>query len=178
MYTKSYLSFDDDSTLKMYNLNAGRGLYGVETSEYNYPYNPSVAKPFHILWEYTDKYNSTFKSVIENMPDSVSFDCVFGRDGVNDTDWTVMVDNGDCVSSVDQEVIDFYFEQIGVSSPHSQRVRAHNPLSSAATWLIAAPVLGVLCILWQIMKRTRGNGKLSLSETAPLLSENLSVTDN
>merc|ERR1719361_1674803 len=111
MYTASHLTWGDDATVSVRNLNAGSGLYGVDTEEYDHPYNPSVAKPFHIVWSHTEtKANNTFVSILDGEPESVTMECIFGRDGVNESDWTFSVDNAGCDSVMEQQVIDFYFE--------------------------------------------------------------------
>lgn len=171
MYTKSYLKFASSSTLSMFNLNAGRSLYGVDTAGYAHPYNPSVAKPFHILWSLeSDNDNATtFDSVIEGEPDSISLDCVFGRDGINDTDTDWMVDNGDCVSSIDQDVVDLYFQQIGAPRSHQTSTAATS--SSLHLWFAAATAIaiGLLLILWRLRRNPKGKQSLVETERAPLL---------
>ena len=70
------------------------------TEELDHPFNPAEAKPFHILWDETDSFNVSYTSSISGEFDSVSLRCIFGRDGVNDSDWTVSVDNSGCSSSM------------------------------------------------------------------------------
>merc|ERR550525_1231735 len=116
------------------------------------------------MWSHTEsKSNSTFVSIMDGEPGSVTMECIFGRDGVNESDWSFTVDNAACDSVMEQEVIDFYFE--GFVAQH----QAQLGLSSADTTgnamtlsVIALVVIGTLLMLWRMMKMTN-NGKLSSS---------------
>merc|ERR1712013_293049 len=48
--------------INMYYLIAGQGLYTQETSEFAHPYAPSVAKPFHIVDEFSVDSESETKT--------------------------------------------------------------------------------------------------------------------
>merc|ERR1712079_153370 len=50
MYRQNQLTFGESSTLHIYGLSAGQTLYSTDTAAYAPPYNPSEAKPFHVLW--------------------------------------------------------------------------------------------------------------------------------
>ena len=105
MYRQTTLTLEDGVSLKLSGMSAGHHLYNEETSEFDKPYNPSVAKPFHIMWTDSDNFTvntasditKTFNSSIvgaENAEISVS--CIYGRDGMEDTDWDYAADNSDC----------------------------------------------------------------------------------
>jgi len=114
MYRQTTLKFAEGSTLSISDLSAGHELYTEDTSEYAKPYNPSEAKPFHFTETESvnvsvNKYSQlelgqnwgdykvmVFNSSISGKPDSVAFSCIFGRDGVDTSDWTVDADNSDC----------------------------------------------------------------------------------
>ena len=97
LYTRSKLTFGGDSKLSVYELSAGHSLYSKDTSRFAAPYNPTVAKPFHVLWSYFQD-GTYFNSSITGRPQNVRFSCIYGRDGSDDTDWTVKVDNKQCVA--------------------------------------------------------------------------------
>merc|ERR1719361_1728224 len=44
MYRQTQVFFTENSTLSMHDFSAGHKLYGEDTSEYDHPYNPAVAK--------------------------------------------------------------------------------------------------------------------------------------
>ena len=99
LYTHSELTIDDGTALEMNRFSAGHKLYDTETKELKHPYNPSEAKPFHILWDESDSFNASYSSSIFGRFDSVSLRCIYGRDGVNDSDWIFAVDNSECANS-------------------------------------------------------------------------------
>ena len=99
LYTHSELTIDDGAVLQMSRFSAGHNLYDTETKELKHPYNAAEAKPFHILWTESDAFNVSYSSSISGHFEAVSLRCIFGRDGVNDTDWIFAVDNSDCSNS-------------------------------------------------------------------------------
>jgi len=94
LYTKSEMTFADDAVVTLYNFKAGYALSSVMTDYFKHPYNPSIAKPFHIIWNnQMETYDESFQSQINGEPADIDFYCIVGRDGMNDSDWTVKVDN-------------------------------------------------------------------------------------
>jgi len=94
LYTKSELNFSSDAIVTLYNFKAGYALSDVITDYYKHPYNPSIAKPFHIIWNnQMETYDKSFQTQISGEPLDIDFYCIIGRDGMNDSDWTLQVDN-------------------------------------------------------------------------------------
>lgn len=96
MYTHSDLTFGAESVLSIYNFKAGYALSSTVTDYLKHPYNPSEAKPMHIVWEMdsdSTSYNDSFNTTISGDPRMVEFYCIIGRDGMNTSDWTVAADN-------------------------------------------------------------------------------------
>ena len=82
IYRSSDVTFAEDSTIKMRHLSAGSELWGEDTTQFGHPYNPSVAKPFHIRWvDHTNLTHSTddgsatitksFNSTLYSVPKQV-----------------------------------------------------------------------------------------------------------
>merc|ERR1712217_669413 len=111
---------------------------------------------------------------LDGVPKDVTVECVFGRDGVNETDWTYSVDNANCEKVMKQEIIDFYFEGFvaGATNDHSPKLALSstgNTGNAMTLSVIAVVVVGTLLMLWRMVSMTN-NGKLSSSEEiAPLL---------
>jgi len=90
---------DIDSVLteiSMYYLISGYGLYTQDTSELAHPYAPSVAKPFHIVDEFSVDDEHTFYTQIFNRPQSADLKCIFGRDGTANDFTEFSIDNTVC----------------------------------------------------------------------------------
>merc|ERR1711971_1473817 len=90
---------DVDSSMteiSMYYLIAGQGLYTQDTSELAHPYAPSVAKPFHIVDEFSVDAEHTFYTQIFNRPQSADLKCIFGRDGTANDFTEFSIDNTVC----------------------------------------------------------------------------------
>jgi len=165
MYRQSQVFFSEDSTLNMHDFSAGHKLYGEDTSEYDHPYNPAVAKAFHVVWDDFDNETLTdgfvikeFNSSIHSVPKTVSFACIYGRDGVNNTDWMVEADNTDC-SLFDDEITEALL--VKASKQHV-----------SFWWVKVLVVAAALCFLGQQVWTQCGASKLKLSaqsEVAPLL---------
>merc|ERR550525_106468 len=103
MYRESHLTLADDSSLHMAGLSAGHESWSIDTDKFPHPYNPAVAKPFHVLWDSPttltilgEKEEVDFSSSIENAASEVTLQCVYGRDGVDDSYWREAIDNSDC----------------------------------------------------------------------------------
>merc|ERR1711879_122111 len=112
----------------------------------------SVAKPFHVRW--TDWANLTdagapitksFNSTIIGAPKEISISCIYGRDGANDSDWFVSIDNSDC--SDFEADMSLKLEQLAnieltTNSGHSLN---DDPLSwDKWTWIVGA----ILTLIW------------------------------
>ena len=167
MYTRSRVTFGASSKLQIYNLSAGYDLYGQDTNQLNRPYNPSVAKPVHVIWSEDGDYGEDFESAISGHPETVSFSCIYGRDGMDEADWIanddVTVDNSDCVARTAIWRTNLYKTSNGRSRP--------NRVSFvSAQWLIGAVVTiaGILLFLSTLRRRSKGSAVVD-TESAPLL---------
>merc|ERR1719471_845567 len=88
---------DSDLTeINMYYLIAGQGLYTQDTTELAHPYAPSIAKPFHIVDEFSVDAEHTFYTQIFNRPQSADLKCIFGRDGTANDFTEFSIDNTVC----------------------------------------------------------------------------------
>merc|ERR1719361_302446 len=111
MYRESQLTFSDESTLTISDLSAGYQLYEEDTDTFNPPYNPTEAKPFHVLWSNTESLmvagayeDVEFDSTITGTPTELTIQCIYGRDGIDgDSDWYDYMDNSDC-STLDDDL--------------------------------------------------------------------------
>jgi len=166
-YPQSTVSFADDATLSISKLSAGHRLYDHDTESLKAPYNPTVAKPVHVIWtEDYSKYSKVFNTTIDNAPSDVSFSCIYGRDGVDYADWELTVDNSDCAEFEEQMTV------LAVSSVSSS---TH---SADSMWIWKSMVLmsvagAVLLALYALYSRIRQKPKRMDSECAPLLRSDL-----
>jgi len=177
MYRQSQIFFTENSTLNMHDFSAGHRLYGEDTSEYDYPYNPAESKAFHIIWN--DFLNQSlnegyvvkqFNNSIHSEPKTVSFTCMFGRDGVNNTDWMVEADNTEC-TLFDDEVTDAVVLDAAVLFEAGDVLRTfkhHVSLWWIKVFVIPAVILSVAHFVWSHCGAKKS--QLSAhSEVAPLL---------
>jgi len=177
MYRQTTLTLDDGVSIKVSGLSAGQQLYNEETSNFTKPYNPSIAKPFHIMWTDSDNFTvntendvlKTFNSSIvgaENAEISVS--CIYGRDGKDDSDWDYSADNSDCAS---------WEEAIAVAAAETLAAKDHTISSQHSInlyktkWTLTMVIVIVMLFGgWSLNRYSKD--KLSESpatETAPLL---------
>jgi len=176
MYRQTELTLDAGLNLEISDLSAGHKLYGQDTSEYAHPYNPTVAKPFHIMWtdsdnftvDTTDNVAKTFNASIIGEAQTVSFSCIYGRDGMNDSDWIYAADNSDC-DLLDDVTGDFDGNERDLAvmaKEHSSRSGV-----SLKTWILALSVVAVLLMAgWTANRWSAEHPKWSTAtETAPLL---------
>jgi len=173
MYTQTELTLDDGLTLTMRNFSAGHELYDEDTSAFAHPYAPSVAKPFHILWSYSDNFTidtvenvvKYFNSSIVGEADTVSFSCIFGRDGMNDTDWDYTVENSDCSSMTMKLAVN---EQI--EKEDDARYPLLNARLNPLVLLSAVTVIVLLFVIYRsCWNRAKSKSKTLPTEYAPLL---------
>ena len=96
MYTESTLTVEDNAVISIYDLAAGAALTEVDTNALPHPYNPAVAKPVHLLATvvstFSNGQNATFSSQIVGDTNFTTPTVwgLYGRDGVNTSDWTVV----------------------------------------------------------------------------------------
>ena len=98
MYTESLLEVQPDAAISIHDLNAGTALSEVDTDALPHPYAAAETKPIHLLSEYFTE-GKLFFSLIVGDEDAMipSTWCLFGRDGVNTSNWAVsMVDETEC----------------------------------------------------------------------------------
>lgn len=101
MYTESLLEVQPDAAISIHDLNAGTALSEVDTDALPHPYAPAEAKPIHFLrhvvLENTDCYSDIIGDEEARIP---SVWCLFGRDGVNISDWPMsIVDDAACTET-------------------------------------------------------------------------------
>ena len=105
------------------------------------------------------------------------FGCVYGRDGVNHTDWTVDIDNSDC-AIYDELMEDKLNDLALISVAHSQSESEHE--FNLVKWVVAAVVAFIWLCIWgrAIWKHSMEKSKLyeASRETSPLLSRDLDYT--
>merc|ERR1712154_7108 len=86
MYVNTSLDMSGVDSLSIYDLTAGSALVDTDTSALKHPYQPAMAKTFHILHEHADDYGHTYYSPLIGDPRVVSASCVVGVDDIAD-DW-------------------------------------------------------------------------------------------
>merc|ERR1719295_1916016 len=180
MYRQTDVTFAENSTLKIYHLSAGDNLYDTDTSTMGHPYNPSVAKPFHVRW--TDWANLTdagapitksFNSTIVGAPKEVLIACIYGRDGANDSDWFALIDNSNCDDfEADMSLKMEQLAGLGVENGHNLNDGAWDKW----TWIVGAILILIWMLVWgsSMWKRSMERNKPSpfegtCIETDPLL---------
>ena len=157
LYTHSELTFGEKAKVNVYELSAGNSLYSLDTSTLAAPYNPTVAKPFHVIWTRSQD-GMLFNSSISGHPMSVHFACIFGRDGAEDEDWTVTMQNEHCVSPSERNVA---VVTTSVSSTSTLSIRVQ-------MFLIAASIMIIVAVS---MFRAHVSSKAKLNENEPLLRQ-------
>lgn len=174
MYRESTVTFAKGSTLEVSGLSAGHELYTEDTSAYAHPYNPSEAKPFHIQW--VNDVNQTvmgetvtkvFNSSMTGHPEMVSFSCVYGRDGVDTSDWIIEADNTDC-----GEFGDLMDEKAdSLAATQSRWMKAERKGFNLKTVaLMVSVMIFILAAGWILNSGSEERSKMSMAaETAPLL---------
>ena len=75
MYSHSELTWDEESTFKVYNFAAGNELADVNTTALAHPYASSIARPVHVVWtylqnDYSKYFYSTMTNRFVNYPES------------------------------------------------------------------------------------------------------------
>jgi len=176
MYRQTELTLEEGLKLTVKDLSAGHKLYNEDTSDYSKPYNPTVAKPFHIMWANSENFTvdtvdnvlKTFNASIIGEAKTVEFSCIFGRDGMNDTDWEYSSDNSDCdlLDDVTGTFAGNERDLAVISEFHRAYVRWN-----LKTLMLAMTVVFVLMIgVWAMNRWSAEKSKLSsATETAPLL---------
>jgi len=110
LYTESRFEVEDDAAISIYDLSAGTSLLDVDTESLPHPYAPAQTKPIHLLQEVAmtseefgefgviETYTYFYSEIVgDPKVTTPTVWCLYGRDGVNITDWTVsMVDDVDC----------------------------------------------------------------------------------
>ena len=146
MYTESTLSVEDETAISIYDLAAGTALSEVDTDALAHPYNPTVAKPIHLL-KVVESEDGTFYSQIigDSGATTPSVWCLYGRDGVDTSDWNVtdlMVDEAECSSTTTVLAICFVAEGRTDWAPES--VEVHQSSSPKQQWTHNALFGGVV----------------------------------
>merc|ERR1719206_65648 len=142
MYVNTSLDISDVDSLAIYDLTAGSALVDsdTDTSAFAHPYAPAMAKPFHILAEYTDDYGHSYTSPLIGDARAVSASCVFGVDGIDD-DW-------DAWSLDDWEVDCAQFFKRDDSL--SREVALLSSPGQTAQWLIVMLIGALACVTLSI----------------------------
>ena len=98
MYTESLLEVEEDASISIHDLKAGTALSEVDTDALAHPYAPAEAKAIHLL-DHIVTEGHNFSSNIVGDAEAIipTAWCLYGRDGVNTSDWTLsMVEDADC----------------------------------------------------------------------------------
>jgi len=154
LYTHCEMMFAANATISISRLSAGHELYGIDTTPFQAPYNPAVAKPMHILWDYFVD-GSWFSTSVTGVPRSLSFSCIYGRDGSDASEFTMSIDNTNCEGTIAEAV---------VASRSADSVRW--TANSAFLLFAAAVVIMAALSMCVSVKRKEAQGP---SENAPLL---------
>jgi len=191
MYRGTELSFGDDSSLIIGDLSAGHELYGEDTSALSEPYNPTIAKPFHVLWSSSEtmmvdgeEVETEWTSSIVGVPSQLTMHCMYGRDGMEgDSDWVTLVSNAVCSTMDDsmhlaadiaekQANLAKYLEH-GFPEVKKTRKSPHKRLSwSALQWLALSAFFCVVVVY----TLKQGSSKLKSMRSAPTEIEPLMAT--
>jgi len=169
LYTHSELTFGDESRLSVSDLSAGHSLYSMDTTTFTAPYNPSVAKPFHVIWSLTNSRGDTFDSAITGQPAAAQFKCIYGRDGADDEDWIFKLDNAHCSDPKDSEWT--HSEQqreeaISSSFISKIQIRGQQPLM---VMVAASVVIAAAMLLFGSRSKSKWTSTAIFNENAPLL---------
>lgn len=180
MYRQTTLTLDDGVSVSVSGLSAGQQLYNEDTSAFNKPYNPSIAKPFHIMWTDADNFTvNTEDDVLKQFNSSIvmaddveiSVTCIYGRDGMNDSDWEYAADNSDCASwetaIAEAQSSTLVAKEHGLSSQHSR----HSLNLYKAKWTLTMVIVIVMLFGgWSLNRYSKDKlSTESATETAPLL---------
>ena len=164
MYTESTLTIGDDANIGVHNLEAGTELYHKDTSALDRPFAQAKAKPFYILGEWKD-HGYDFASEIVGTPNNIEFSCIYGRDGAEDSDWSLLSDTKPLTSNADCQ------RPAGI---RAVPVRSVDSQGSPVLWkhsclllIIMAVIAMVLCVRSHFLHRKELNGS---TESLPLLA--------
>jgi len=168
LYTASKVTVDDGARISIYDLSAGTGLAEVDTDALAHPYAPAEAKPVHLL-ESVESEGNTFSSAImgNEAVTTPTVWCLYGRDGVNTSDWTVAmleVDDTECAAKSQRMAVPLHVQAPG-SGQGQIRSLQHDPMSFALCLL----TLSLIAVLYRVCWR-RSAAKSVSSEYAPLLT--------
>jgi len=166
MYTSTQVTFDEDTSLSFADFSAGDQLYDTDVESLSAPYNPAESKPMHIVWEHYDSTaGDTFYAKIYGEPAEYSATCLLGREGYDDSDWTVTVDN-----SADECTAKMQTVNVQSVKARSVKVNSANTHSSNVWWMtVSIVVLGLLFAIWNISSHCRHSKVLAQTEIEPLL---------
>ena len=117
--------------MSLHSKSAGTALSDVGTDALAHPYNPTVAKPIHFL-KVIESEDVTFYSQIigDSEATTPSVWCLYGRDGVDTSDWNVtdlMVDEAEC--SLNTTVLAICFVAEGRTDWAPESVEVHQSSS-------------------------------------------------
>ena len=186
LYTNTRMVFDDDVTFSIHDLAAGTSLSEVETDALSHPYAPAEAKPIHLLDYWYDDLTGTYTSEIigdEEVITPASY-CLFGRDGVNISDWSVLLidDEMDCtLSATTIKSVKPNAMELAVTAKRGDKERYSimyrnflSLLNYRITPLMAASTVTIVLVVGILYRvcRNRANTKSKTlpTEIAPLLT--------
>lgn len=182
LYTHSDLTFGDESTLKIQNLNAGSALYDVDTDALPHPYAESKSKAMHVMWTHTDDDGHVFTSSITGHPADIELSCVYGRDGQASDGATrpwwkthSHFDNSDC-SVITDEMEQKLIEWGGGTAESQNSVDEMDPAVRHLVWstvvvVSVAFLVFIICLFeWRRTRRRRTDDTKTQSEADPLIT--------
>jgi len=175
-------------------LAAGAQLGDVDTESLPWPYNPAVAKPFHIIWseEMDDFPDEEWKSFIVGNTDA-TFSCVVGRDGMDDDDFKAAnvvndgcFDSGEGTYEAYQRMINKDKLSPNAASPlsmdsllgHSHGMDSYlRQLVWTLSALVAVVIIGSIMYLWEKQSKVLKPSKVSKTEneSEPLIAKHFNA---
>jgi len=172
MYTESLLEVEEDASIAIHDLKAGTALSEVDTDALAHPYAPAEAKPIHLLSFITTENNDFYSDIIGDKDAVIpSVWCLYGRDGVNTSDWTVsMNDDMECSMDTVSETA------FNVNTKVHTDLLGDFDILNVMIWATLFYIMG--CGVWYCYKRVKSKStgsanKESLStENDPLLQAN------
>merc|ERR550525_1167333 len=189
LYTHTDLTFGDESTLKIQNMNSGSELYDVDTDALPHPYGQSKAKPLHVLWTHTDDDEHEFTTSITGHPADIEISCVYGRDGAlsdGASSYTgpwwkrhTVIDNSECSEFISDDM-EQKLIQWGVMTDDEMDsgtdIQEMDPVVRHLVWstvvVVAVAVLGfIVCLFeWKRMRARKQYTDSKQTEVDPLIT--------
>merc|ERR1712228_721518 len=107
-----------------------------------------------------EQKTAAFNSTIVGTPAEVALKCVYGRDGVDDSDWTETIDSSEDDCKIFKHTLNLH--AVNLQHPEERAVAVGHVLIFA---------VGMLCFitLWALSRIASKSKVLAATETEPLL---------